>query len=355
MDKTTTRTHLRSMAGIDAHYGASLFLGFVLQKATQLREAPGVYTPTGFPASLFGSLADVHKVLDNDGRSGFYALNNTPTDNVVAVQAEAVYLSSKPLQVPLTGFCAFALEFALQSKVSSIDFLPPFFTMKSLIRTNGRTGEAKIDSDSLAVRNKLNIRDGQNDMQEEPALAIDEIGGVKSSRSVHPTLGMLIHPKGNNLPTGYGSKANSIREHSVGSCVVANRYVSACWTGYFLALLLKCKSRLNRFGGLYSRSADQLRRKLRKQFPERIIRFFVQSHAVLDVLLESKPRDYIEALRVLLHCIKQYFGLLNGRIQLQANGSLHTHILTHFTEIYNKGGVGFPPHGQSRGYPADNI
>jgi len=323
------------MAGIDAHYGASLFLGFVLQKATQLREAPGVHTPPGLSASLFGSLADVHKVLDNDGRSGFYALNNTPTDNVVAVQAEAVYLSSKPLQVPLTGFCAFALEFALQSKVSSIDFLPPFFTMKSLIRTNGRTGEAKIDSDSLAVRNKLNIRDGQNDMQEEPALAIDEIGGVKSRRSVHPTLGMLIHPKGNNLPTGYGSKANSIREHSVGSCVVANRYVSACWTGYFLALLLKCKSRLDGFCGFNPRSTDQLRRKLRKQFPERIIRFFVQSHAVLDVLLESKPRDYIEALRVLLHCIKQYFGLLNGRIQLQANGSLHTHILPRFEYIVN--------------------
>ena len=335
MDKTTTRTHLRSMAGIDAHYGASLFLGFVLQKATQLREAPGVHTPPGLSASLFGSLADVHKVLDNDGRSGFYALNNTPTDNVVAVQAEAVYLSSKPLQVPLTGFCAFALEFALQSKVSSIDFLPPFFTMKSLIRTNGRTGEAKIDSDSLAVRNKLNIRDGQNDMQEEPALAIDEIGGVKSRRSVHPTLGMLIHPKGNNLPTGYGSKANSIREHSVGSCVVANRYVSACWTGYFLALLLKCKSRLDGFCGFNPRSTDQLRRKLRKQFPERIIRFFVQSHAVLDVLLESKPRDYIEALRVLLHCIKQYFGLLNGRIQLQANSPLHTHILPRFEYIVN--------------------
>jgi len=323
------------MAGIDAHYGASLFLGFVLQKATQLREAPGVHTPPGLSASLFGSLADVHKVLDNDGRSGFYALNNTPTDNVVAVQAEAVYLSSKPLQVPLTGFCAFALEFALQSKVSSIDFLPPFFTMKSLIRTNGRTGEAKIDSDSLAVRNKLNIRDGQNDMQEEPALAIDEIGGVKSRRSVHPTLGMLIHPKGNNLPTGYGSKANSIREHSVGSCVVANRYVSACWTGYFLALLLKCKSRLDGFCGFNPRSTDQLRRKLRKQFPERIIRFFVQSHAVLDVLLESKPRDYIEALRVLLHCIKQYFGLLNGRIQLQANSPLHTHILPRFEYIVN--------------------
>jgi len=335
MDKTTTRTHLRSMAGIDAHYGASLFLGFVLQKATQLREAPGVHTPPGLSASLFGSLADVHKVLDNDGRSGFYALNNTPTDNVVAVQAEAVYLSSKPLQVPLTGFCAFALEFALQSKVSSIDFLPPFFTMKSLIRTNGRTGEAKIDSDSLAVRNKLNIRDGQNDMQEEPALAIDEIGGVKSSRSTHPSVRVLVRVEIDNLPASDGGKTDMFGLHSVGSSIIANWHMLTGWTTNLLALLLKCKSRLNGFCGFNPRSTDQLRRKLRKQFPERIIRFFVQSHAVLDVLLESKPRDYIEALRVLLHCIKQYFGLLNGRIQLQANGSLHTHILPRFEYIVN--------------------
>lgn len=335
MDKTTTRTHLRGIARVYADNGAALFFGLVFKEATQLREAPGVYTPTGFPASLFGSCSDVHKIFDNDSRSGFYALNDTPTDNVVAVQAEAVHLSTKSLQMLLSRLCAFALELAFQPEVSSINFLPSFFTVEGFIGTNSRAVESKVDTDSLAVRNKLNIRDGQNDMQEEPALAIDEVGGVKSRRSVHPTLGMLIHPKGNNLPTGYGSKANSIREHSVGSCVVANRYVSACWTGYFLALLLKCKSRLNRFGGLYSRSADQLRRKLRKQFPERIIRFFVQSHAVLDVLLESKPRDYIEALRVLLHCIKQYFGLLNGRIQLQANGSLHTHILPRFEYIVN--------------------
>lgn len=81
----------------------------------------------------------------------------------------------------------------------------------------------------------------------------------------------------------------------------------------------------------------------------------MQSNSVCNILAEPKPRHSVETFRILLHSFEQCFGLLWCRIQLKSNGPLHTHILTHFTEIYNKGGVGFPPHGQSRGYPADNI
>ena len=336
---------MRGTAGVYSDNGAPVFFSFVLQEAPQLSEAPGVHAPTGFPASLFGSRTDVYQVLDNNGRSWLDTLNNTPTDNVVAILAKPIDLSAKLPQVLLGGLGAFALKIAFQPKAPSIHFLPLFLAVEIFIGYNGRSREAKVYSNNLPVRDKFDIEDSQNDVQKEPALAVEEIGGVETCALGEPSFTMRVRSEGNKLPTGHRRKtcAGILRGHSVRPGVIANRNIMSLRTGHLAALRLKRQSRFDRFGGLHSRSTDKLRGKVWKPLSKLVVGLFVQSHAIGQMLTESKLNNHIEAFRVLLHRFKQYGCLFFCRIQLQANGSLHAHILTDIgSKVNTKGGCALP-------------
>lgn len=135
------------MPWINAFNAASGFFGFILQEAAQLGEAPGVHAPPGLPAALFRGDSDIHQVLNDDNRTRIDTQNNTPADNVVAIPPKPLNLSAKSLQMSLNGIGA--LEFAFQSKVPLIDFLPQPLTVEDLIGCNGRSRNPEVYTDNL--------------------------------------------------------------------------------------------------------------------------------------------------------------------------------------------------------------
>src|SRR5258708_39893657 len=122
LDVPTGTAPLRRVSRIDPDHATAGSLRLVLQEAAYLRERPGMQSAAGCSSALLHARADVSQVLHDDGRPGPDRLDNSLGQNVIAVSAEAVDISSKVAQRSLRGPGAFRLQGA--SEVASINFTP---------------------------------------------------------------------------------------------------------------------------------------------------------------------------------------------------------------------------------------
>jgi len=180
LDVAAATAPLRRVTRIDPDHATAGILCLVLQEAAYLRERPGMQSAAGCSSALPGSRTDASQVLHDDGRSRADRLDNALGQNVIAVSAEAVDLSSKLAQRSLRGPGAFRLQRASASEVASINFTPAPSAQKARVTGNRWTTQTQIDADGNAGVSELLVWECHDRVQPELAVSDNQVGTIES-------------------------------------------------------------------------------------------------------------------------------------------------------------------------------
>jgi hypothetical protein len=253
---------------------------------------------------------------------------------MVAISPKPIHLATELLEMPLSRGCAFGLQLTLQPEVPFVYFFPSSFSKELPIGCYRRAIQPKVNAHNLSIGDKYNIWNSQHHMQKESASFVNQISRVKAHSFVKPLLGVSVHPKLDNLSARDSGKANrAVFDYNpIASSIISDRQRFGMWTRSFIALLLESKRRLHRLSGYHPGSTNKLRRKVGILCSQFVIGSLVQLYAILDSFIETKCGNGIKALSVLLHRVKQYGSLLCRRLKFYSDSSLHSHMLSDFTE-----------------------
>ncbi len=304
MDVSASGTGLRGVMRVNDFDLAALLFGLVLQEGSQLCETPRMHGPAEFLPS-FDLIADIGQVLNGNHGSGFYGIDYTAAENVVAISAETVDLPCQFLEMSFGRASAFRLKTTLQPEVSVIDFFPTTFSEKLVVRADSGTLETHVHSHDFAGRSESNIGKGNDYMQPKPTLAENKIGRVKGSCFRPNTLGTRIECKPKFLPSCDSSKARYIVLHAITATVIADWRKCCFWARYLETFLLSAQKRRHRFSGAMRSGNHQLGGEIRVRVAIWVIGLLVQANEVLLLMLVANPRNCIEAFGVLAHSFKQ--------------------------------------------------
>ena len=338
-----TRTHLRSVAGVNANHLASPGIRLVRQKTPEPGETPGVQAAARFPASLLGAAANAHQILHDDHGAWLDGIDDTPTQHMVAVAPEAVDLPGQLAEVPFGRAGAFALETATEPEVPALDLLPAAFAKESVVGADGGARKAHVYTNHIAGWAKLHIFERKDNMKTEPTLAVDQIGTIERNGLAKQLLRMAVYGEWNLEPTRHGGQPDDMLGwlQRIGTGVIAHRTQSGAGAGRLAALFLKGKGGLQRFCRLHPCCDQQLRRQVWELLPEGVVGGVVQPDAVLLPMRPSVRSDGIETLGVLAQRFQKYARLLRIWSQLKPNRSPH---VLYVTTILLGGEGGAPPH-----------
>gem|GEM_PF-4325594 len=279
----TPGTHLRRVARVNANHTAPPRFGLVLKETAQLRKCPRVQPATGFPSGLLGSGADVVQVLNhNHGASG-RRVDDSPTEHMIAVAAEAVNLPGQTAQTPLDRASAFRLKRTLQSEIATVNLLPATGAVELGVGRDGRAVQPHVNADRLPGWGDRNIGKRDNEMEQKPTLAVHQVRTVKPVGLRQYTTGVRVWQKRNGLSAGNGGEADNARVRAESICpgIVSNGHEGSVGTGRLSPLLLSVEGRPDGFCRLHARCNHQLGRQIRKRIPQVSIRGVMQTNAVL--------------------------------------------------------------------------
>jgi len=329
---SATGTGLRCVARINAYYPTSFGLRLIGQECPELGIAPGVQAAARLPAALLGAGADVHQVLHNDHGAGLDGIDDTPAEQVIAVAPKAVDLPGQLAEMPLGRAGAFALETATQPKVPALDLLPTSFSEESVVGADGGTGKAHVHTDHLTRWLESHVRDRDDDMQPEPALAPDQIGAVKPDGLLQEVPGVGVSGERHFESSGRRGQADDALPglDGVGAGIVADRDERGGRAGRLASLLLPRESGLYRLRRPDTRCDDQLRGEVGKPLPESVVGRMVQPDTVLLRVRPAIGGDGVETCRMLAQRFQERAGLFMIRFNTEAHGSLHIHMLPYF-------------------------
>lgn len=332
---TTVRTALRRVPWVYAGNDAATFFGLVFQEATKATKAPRMHTPSRSSATLFGSLANVFQVLNDDHGSRFDTFDDSLREDVVAISPETFDATTKTLQMALGRRGAFGLKTAAEPKVLSFDTFPSAFAVEEVVACDGGTIEPEVYADDLLAGNGLRWVDSDDDMQPKASGNALQIGAVEAGCFGKPGVSMLIRPEGNRQPTfdGGQTKNSVVNVWAIAPSVVTNREQNGFRLRNFPALLSERQARPNRLGGADARRANELRRQLGKAHTQCCVGCTMQLDTVALLDRVSVSNDLVEASSLLSHGFQQCFGLFRGRIEVESNGTLHNHSIGHFVAI----------------------
>src|SRR5712692_8765865 len=171
---------LRRVTRIDPDHATAGILCLVLQEAAYLSERPRMQSAAGGSSALLHARADVIQILHDDGRTRADRLDNALGQNVIAVSAETVDLSSKLAERSLRGPGAFRLQHASASEVASINFTPAPRTKKARVTGHRWTTQTEIDADGNASVSELLVWQSDDRVQPELAVSENQVGTVES-------------------------------------------------------------------------------------------------------------------------------------------------------------------------------
>jgi len=160
-------------------------------------------------------------------------------------------------------------------------------------------------------------------MQPPCAVPVEKVGGVEFGGFGQNGCGMRIRRPGDLDASGSGRKAHLPREYPMGAGVVADAAVLRAGAMDLAALGLQRKGGGERFGGLDSGRADELRRHARVLLPELVVGGFVKLDAVLHPLFPPVRRDSVEAVADHGKGFGEHRDLVAGRVKLKPNRTFH--------------------------------
>lgn len=246
-DKAADGTALARVARVHRDNAAAQRLGFVCEEAFELCERPGVKTALRFTPSCFHPLPNVRQVLDHDSRTCRDAVQDRLAEYVVAIASEAVFTPRETPQVPFGTWGAIRLQFPFETEPSFADFAPAFLPVQTTIRSDRRARDAKVNPEGLSTVGKLNVVQFQDDVQDKPALAEQQVG---SGNVAVCGKGRIIRQSEcqKNSARHCGKVDDAFQPvNSDGVTIVARRAKHRLWAVDFAAFLGKRESRLEGF------------------------------------------------------------------------------------------------------------
>jgi hypothetical protein len=339
-----TRTGLRRVAGVNSHHLATLGLRLVGQKLPKPGETPRVQAASGCLTTPLCAAADMSKVLHNNHSTGLDGIDDTPTQNVVAVAPETVDLPGQLAEMPLGRAGAFALETATEPEVPAFDLLPATFSKEPIVGTDGWAGNPQVHTSNIARWPKLYIWKRDGNMQPEPPFAVDQVSAVKTYSLIQDTSGMWSDSKWNFEPSCHRCKAyiTVCNTKCVGTGVVPNWTQTASWLRYLSAALCAGKCITKRLAGTFPSGDHKLGRECWELLTQGVVGSMVKSDTVPLPALPAISAHGVETLRVLAESFQEGIPLFGIRSQL--NPDCPTHCLYATISCERSQGGGAPPH-----------
>jgi hypothetical protein len=338
-----TRADLRRVAGVNRHHLATLGLRLVGQKLPKPGETPGVQAASSCLTTPLRAATDMSKVLHDNHSAGLDGIDDTPTQNVVAVAPETVDLPGQLFEVSLGRASAFALETATGPEVPAFNLLPATFSKETVVGTDCWTGNTQVHTNDIAGWSELYVGKCDGNMQPEPSFAVDQIGAVKTCSLIQDTLGMWIDSKWNFEPSRYRCKAyiTICDTECVGAGIVPNRAQTAGRLRYLSTALCAGKRTTKRLAGTFPSGDYKLGRECWEPTTQGVVGSVVKSNTVPLPVLPAISAHGIEALRVLAESFQEGIPLFRNRFQF--NPDCPTHCL-YATIFCGRSQGGAPPH-----------
>jgi hypothetical protein len=337
VDIATPTAPLRGVARVDGRNATTNGFSLVFKEASQLCEAPRVESTFGFSAPGFASSSYVREILDNDCCSGFDISNDGARYNVVAIPSKTLFASSKASKMPLGRLRTVVLQCTFEANGSLDDFIPVAFAVESVIGSNGRAGNAQIDSERRAFLDKLNAGEFDSDMQIESALTANEIGcGGRKADGVPGTPRNIEW----NLESARscGHRDNALIPVGFERMLVISRSTrQRMWTTYFVPLLLMGYRRLRGFCRPLPSLYMEIRNKIRQGILAIAVGQSVKRVGVAGVLFPPHAADRIERFRELAYRFQECLALLRGGVESQPDRSVHEDIIPYKPEQLQTG------------------
>ena len=329
--KTAHRASLAGMPWVNGYDLDAESLSLILKESFELGKTPGMKTPFSLSSSCLDPSADIGEVFNHDSGADRDAFQDRSRKDVVAIPSETLLTPSKASKVSFGTLRAIGLQSLSQSESSFDDFLPVAVSVKEVIRTNSRSGDAKVYADSLPIRSKGHIRQSDNEMQIIPPLVVEQVSS--GSRIAPSVVGILRKGEGDVLPAHSGRKVDSIRFPVHFECmkIVAWRAMNRPWRRNLKPLLILTYSRLNRFRSLLTSLNMQVGDKGGISIFTVSVSQPMQSVGVAISLLPAYFTDLIERSRELVNCIFQYFRLFLAGLKSHSYCSIHKSIIPYIS------------------------
>jgi hypothetical protein len=265
------------------------------------------------------------KILHDNHSTGLDGIDDTPTQNVVAVAPETVDLPGQLAEMPLGRAGAFALEAATEPEVPAFDLLPTPFSEESVVGTDSWTGNTQVHTNDIAGWSELYIRKCNGNMQPEPPFAVDQVSAVKTYGLIQDTLGMRIDSEWNFEPSHYRCKAyiTICDTECVGTTIVPNRAQKASRLRYFYAAPCTGKCTIKRLAGTFPSGYHKLGRERWELPTQGVVGSIVESNTVPFPVLPAISAHGIETLRVLADSFQEGVPLFGDRFQLNPDRPTH--------------------------------
>ena len=333
VDVTTSVASLAGLSRVNGHHLAAESLGLVFKEAPQLAEAPGVKSATGFPMIDLNPVSDVREVFKHDSSPWLNIPDNRTGDNVVAIPSESLFTTSEASKVSFSTLRPIGLQVTSKAKHSLDNFLHMFVAMKTVIRTNSRSGHSQIHTDSFPVGDKLNVWQVNNYMKVKPIFAVNKVS--RSSRTADCIFGVLRECENNLCSALSGGKIHDapLPIQREGMQVVTGWAKHRLGTSCFQPLLLSGNRRLHRFGSFLSGLNVKVRDEIREGYLAITIRQTVKAIGIAVVLFPSSTANGIKRLGELLHRFMQSVSLFFRRLEQYPYRSIHIQIIPYSNQI----------------------
>ncbi len=325
--KTAYRASLAGMPGVNGYNLNTKCFSFILQEPLELGETPRMKPSFSFTPSCLDLSADIGEVFNYDSRASRNAFQDRSRENVVAIPSEALFTPSEVSKVSFGTLRAVGLQSLSQSESPFDDFLPVAVSVKAVIRTNGRSGNTEVYTDSLPIRNKGYIGQFDNDMQVKPSLTMYQVGG--GSRRADSIVGVFRKGKEDMLPADSGGKINRVRfpVHFEGMKVVAWRAINRLGATNLITLLRLSYSGLNSLRSLLSSLNMQVRDKGGISCFAVSVSQTVKCIGIPVSLFPTYLTDKIKRGCELANRILQCFCLFRSSVKSDSYRSIHTDII----------------------------
>lgn len=327
INETADATPLASFPGVNRYDLAASKFSLIFQKALKLSKAPRVEASFGFTTRGFNTRPNVGEVLNHDSGSWLNAVEDRGGNNVVAIPSEALFTFSEASKVSLSTLRAVGLQITSEAKGSFDDFFHVPTAVKAVIGSNSRSGNTKVNPDSLAISNKGDIGQIDYNMKVKPPLAEHKVGsGSRKSNCIFGVFGRVERNPYSAL-SGCKVQDSLIPIQSKGMQVVPGRTEHRLGAPGSQSLFLSGDCGLYRFGCLLPRLNMKVRHQVRQSSLTITVCQAVQRVSIAVTLIPTYTADGIERLGKLFYRLLQRLSLLASRLERYPNRPIHTGII----------------------------
>lgn len=327
INESTFRAPLAGFARVNHNYRTASRFSLILDEALELSKAPRVQPSASFPMIDLDPVSDISEVFQDDCSPRCNTLDNRGGDNMIAIPSEFLFTSSEASKMPFGTLGTIGLQCTFKAKDTFNHFFLMTIPMKAVIRADRRASDSQIYTDSLAVGNKLNIGQADNDVEIKPALSLNQVGG---SSFTTDSIGGIRGEGESNLHSATGSRKVhqlALPINLEGMKIIPGRTNWGLRTSNSSPLFNESQSRFNRFGSLLPYLYMQIRNQCRQSILAITISQFMQGIGITCSLLITYFANHVKRLGKLRYSFMQGLRLLICWFELDSDCSIHINSL----------------------------